>query len=156
MTAPSTMLAKWLIKLVICVITSCLTQLGSVTNSSSLWWMTARHSCSNWPLKILALSWLSRCINSRRASRKHRKSIKDKHIKGQDRYCNHKRFNNAFMMHASTSPFYPLFAALDVNAKMHEGASGRYLWREAVKPASKHVSYCWKSVNISSHSCQPW
>ncbi|QYJ86407.1 ornithine decarboxylase SpeF [Shewanella mesophila] len=58
---------------------------------------------------------------------------KDKHIKGQERYCNHKRFNNAFMMHASTSPFYPLFAALDVNAKMHEGASGRYLWREAVK-----------------------
>lgn len=58
---------------------------------------------------------------------------KDKHIKGQARYCNHKRFNNAFMMHASTSPFYPLFAALDVNAKIHEGASGRYLWREAVK-----------------------
>lgn len=58
---------------------------------------------------------------------------KDKHIKGQARYCNHKRFNNAFMMHASTSPFYPLFAALDVNAKMHEGVSGRYLWREAVK-----------------------
>lgn len=58
---------------------------------------------------------------------------KDSHIKGQDRYCNHKRFNNAFMMHASTSPFYPLFAALDVNAKMHEGESGRYLWREAVK-----------------------
>ena len=25
------------------------------------------------------------------------------------------------MMHASPSPFYPLFAALDVNAKMHEG-----------------------------------
>ncbi|MCF1426751.1 MAG: ornithine decarboxylase SpeF [Shewanella sp.] len=58
---------------------------------------------------------------------------KDSHIKGLERYCNHKRFNNAFMMHASTSPFYPLFAALDVNAKMHEGASGRYLWREAVK-----------------------
>ena len=36
---------------------------------------------------------------------------KDKHIKGQDRYVNHKRFNNAFMLHASTSPFYPLFAA---------------------------------------------
>lgn len=46
---------------------------------------------------------------------------KDHHIKGQERYCNHKRFNNAFMLHASTSPFYPLFAALDVNAKMHEG-----------------------------------
>ena len=30
---------------------------------------------------------------------------KDKHIKGQDRYVDHKRFNNSFMMHASTSPF---------------------------------------------------
>ncbi len=58
---------------------------------------------------------------------------KDHHIKGQERYCNHKRNNNAFMLHASTSPFYPLFGALAVNAKMHEGDSGRYLWREAVK-----------------------
>ncbi|GGY07782.1 ornithine decarboxylase SpeF [Paludibacterium paludis] len=58
---------------------------------------------------------------------------KDRHIKGQDRYCNHKRFNNAFMLHASTSPFYPLFASLDVNAKMHEGESGRYLWKQCVK-----------------------
>lgn len=58
---------------------------------------------------------------------------KDSHIKGQSRYCNHKRFNNAFMMHASTSPFYPLFAALDVNAKMHDGESGRHLWMDCVK-----------------------
>ncbi|MBJ7221956.1 MULTISPECIES: ornithine decarboxylase [unclassified Brenneria] len=58
---------------------------------------------------------------------------KDTHIKGQRRFCNHKRFNNAFMLHASTSPFYPLFAALDVNAKMHEGVSGRRLWLECVK-----------------------
>ena len=50
---------------------------------------------------------------------------KDLHIKGQDRYVNQKRFNNAFMMHASTSPFYPLFAALDVNAKIHEGEETR-------------------------------
>ncbi|HAO59183.1 MAG TPA: ornithine decarboxylase, partial [Psychrobacter sp.] len=35
---------------------------------------------------------------------------KDNHISGQARYVNHKRFNNAFMMHVSTSPFYPLFA----------------------------------------------
>lgn len=58
---------------------------------------------------------------------------KDSHIKGQDRYCPHKRLNNAFMMHASTSPFYPLFAALDVNAKMHEGQLGRDLWLDCVK-----------------------
>ena len=50
---------------------------------------------------------------------------KDKHIKGQDRYVNHKRFNNAFMLHASTSPFYPLFAALDVNAKIQGSEAGR-------------------------------
>ncbi|WKZ92914.1 ornithine decarboxylase SpeF [Chimaeribacter arupi] len=58
---------------------------------------------------------------------------KDKHIKGQARYCNHKRFNNAFMLHASTSPFYPLFAALDVNARMHEGKSGQRLWDSCVR-----------------------
>ena len=58
---------------------------------------------------------------------------KDSHIKGQPRYCPHKRFNNAFMMHASTSPFYPLFAALDINAKMHEGESGRRLWDDCVR-----------------------
>ena len=58
---------------------------------------------------------------------------KDNHIKGQDRYVPHKRLNNAFMMHASTSPFYPLFAALDVNAKMHEGELGKALWLDCVK-----------------------
>lgn len=58
---------------------------------------------------------------------------KDSHIKGQDRYVPHKRLNNAFMMHASTSPFYPLFAALDVNAKMHEGELGKALWLDCVK-----------------------
>lgn len=58
---------------------------------------------------------------------------KDKHIKGQDRYVNHKRFNNAFMLHASTSPFYPLFATLDVNAKIQGSEAGRRLWHECVK-----------------------
>ena len=58
---------------------------------------------------------------------------KDNHIRGQSRFCPHKRLNNAFMLHASTSPFYPLFAALDVNAKIHEGESGRRLWAECVE-----------------------
>ncbi|MGM3173865.1 ornithine decarboxylase [Dickeya lacustris] len=67
---------------------------------------------------------------------------KDNHIRGQKRFCPHKRLNNAFMLHASTSPFYPLFAALDVNAKMHEGPSGRRLWMECVRlgiDARKHL-----------------
>jgi ornithine decarboxylase len=58
---------------------------------------------------------------------------KDRHIKGQQRYVTHKRLNNAYMMHASTSPFYPIFAALDVNAQMHAGAAGRQLWRDCVR-----------------------
>ena len=58
---------------------------------------------------------------------------KDNHIRGLARFCPHKRLNNAFMLHASTSPFYPLFAALDVNAKIHEGESGRRLWAECVE-----------------------
>ncbi len=36
------------------------------------------------------------------------------------------------MMHVSTSPFYPLFASLDVNAKMHEGKAGQRMWHECV------------------------
>lgn len=58
---------------------------------------------------------------------------KDSHIKNQKRYVEHKRFNNSYMMYASTSPFYPLFASLDLNAKIHDGESGRRLWAECVK-----------------------
>lgn len=57
---------------------------------------------------------------------------KDNHLRGQKRFCPHKRLNNAFMLHASTSPFYPLFAALDVNAKIHQGEAGRRLWHDCV------------------------
>ncbi|MEE4192691.1 MAG: ornithine decarboxylase [Halieaceae bacterium] len=58
---------------------------------------------------------------------------KDSHIRGQKRYVEHKRFNDAFMLHASTSPFYPLFASLDVNAKIHEGKSGEMLWDRCIE-----------------------
>ncbi|MGL5414478.1 MAG: ornithine decarboxylase [Clostridium sp.] len=57
---------------------------------------------------------------------------KDKHIKGQKRYIDHKHMNNAFMTCASTSPFYPIFASLDVNARMQEGEAGRKLWHDCV------------------------
>lgn len=58
---------------------------------------------------------------------------KDAHIKGQARYCNHRQFNNAFMLHASTSPFYPIFAALEVNARIHDGGAGTPLWHECMR-----------------------
>jgi ornithine decarboxylase len=58
---------------------------------------------------------------------------KDAHIRGQARYVNHDRFNNAFMVHSSTSPFYPLFASLDVNARMHADGGGERLWARVVE-----------------------
>lgn len=58
---------------------------------------------------------------------------KDHHIHDQKRYCNHKTFNNAFMTHASTSPFYPMFATIAVNAKIHAGDAGQKMWRDCVK-----------------------
>lgn len=58
---------------------------------------------------------------------------KDNHIKEQRRYCDHDRFNNAFLIHASTSPFYPLFASLDINAMIHSKGNGEKIWEECVR-----------------------
>jgi ornithine decarboxylase len=58
---------------------------------------------------------------------------KDRHIKGQRRRVEHRRFNEFFMLHASTSPFYPLFASLDVGAQMMKGRSGEVLWDDTVR-----------------------
>ena len=57
---------------------------------------------------------------------------RDEHISGQRRFIDHKRFNESFLMNASTSPFYPLFASLDVNAKIHEGKAGEMLWDRCI------------------------
>src|SRR3954470_23369410 len=57
---------------------------------------------------------------------------RDEHIRGQRRFIEHKRFNESFLMNASTSPFYPLFASLEVNAKIHEGKAGEMLWDRCI------------------------
>src|SRR6201999_1715186 len=59
--------------------------------------------------------------------------IKDSHISGQKRRVDHRRFNESFMQHASTSPFYPLFASLDVGAQMMKGRSGEVLWDDTIR-----------------------
>ncbi len=59
--------------------------------------------------------------------------FKDNHIKGLTRRVEHRRFNEMFMLHASTSPFYPLFASLDVCAQIHKGKSGEILWDDTIK-----------------------
>ncbi|QLE75124.1 arginine decarboxylase [Streptomyces rectiverticillatus] len=47
----------------------------------------------------------------------------------------HERFNEAFMMHGTTSPLYPMIASLDVAAAMMDGPQGRWLIDEAVAEA---------------------
>ena len=59
--------------------------------------------------------------------------VKDRHISGQKRRIEHRRFNESFMQHASTSPFYPLFASLDVGAQMMKGRSGEVLWDDTIR-----------------------
>jgi ornithine decarboxylase len=59
--------------------------------------------------------------------------VKDAHLDGQHRQVSHRRFNEMFMLFSSTSPFYPLFASLDVGAQMMKGRSGEVLWEDTIK-----------------------
>jgi ornithine decarboxylase len=59
--------------------------------------------------------------------------VKDSHIRAQTRRVEHRRFNETFLIHASTSPFYPLFASLDVGAQMMKGRSGEVLWDDTIR-----------------------
>jgi ornithine decarboxylase len=61
--------------------------------------------------------------------------LKSGHIADQPRHVSERRFNEAFLLHASTSPFYPLFSSLDVGAQMMKGRSGFHLWDEATRLA---------------------
>jgi arginine decarboxylase len=45
------------------------------------------------------------------------------------------RFNEAYMMHASTSPFYPMIAVLDVAAAMMDGPGGVTLTGDSISEA---------------------
>jgi len=59
--------------------------------------------------------------------------VRDAHIRSRPYRVNHQRFNEMVMLQASTSPFYPLFSSLDVNAQMHRDKAGRVLWDDMVK-----------------------
>ncbi|HET6552759.1 MAG TPA: Orn/Lys/Arg decarboxylase N-terminal domain-containing protein [Dyella sp.] len=47
----------------------------------------------------------------------------------------HERFNESFMMHGSTSPFYPIIASNEVAASMMDGVGGVALTRESIDEA---------------------
>ena len=58
------------------------------------------------------------------------------HVRSSDRApVNYDAFNQSFMMHGTTSPFYPIIASLDVASAMMEGESGRSLLDEAIEDA---------------------
>jgi ornithine decarboxylase len=61
--------------------------------------------------------------------------VKSQHIDGQHRHVTDRRFNEAYLLHASTSPFYPLFSSLDVGAQMMKGHNGFHLWDDAIRLA---------------------
>ncbi|WP_434666671.1 ornithine decarboxylase [Paraburkholderia sp. A3BS-1L] len=85
---------------------------------------------------------------------------RDEHLRGQKRYINHKRFNESFLIHASTSPFYPLFASIEVNAKVHEGKAGEVLWDScidlAVEARKKFRQFCRHFESTSSNADEQW
>ncbi|WP_027364343.1 Orn/Lys/Arg family decarboxylase [Desulfotruncus alcoholivorax] len=58
------------------------------------------------------------------------------HIMDQTGGFSHDRFNEAYMMHASTSPQYGIIASLDMAAKMMEGGFGRSMTRSAIEEAN--------------------
>jgi arginine decarboxylase len=57
------------------------------------------------------------------------------HVRNGRSPVEHGRFNEAFMMNTSTSPFYPIIASLDVSSKMMDGPSGTMLTTECIDEA---------------------
>ena len=57
------------------------------------------------------------------------------HIRDGRSAIPHARFNEAFMMHASTSPFYPIIVSNDVTAAMMDGPGGPALTNESIQEA---------------------
>jgi arginine decarboxylase len=58
------------------------------------------------------------------------------HIRSGERApVDHDRFNEAYMMHGSTSPFYPMIACLDVAAAMMDAPGGQNLTDESIREA---------------------
>ena len=57
------------------------------------------------------------------------------HVRDGRRPIAHERFNESFMMHASTSPLYPLLASMDVSAAMMDGEGGATLTSESIAEA---------------------
>lgn len=81
------------------------------------------------------------------------------HIKGN---YDEETFNEAFMMHTSTSPSYPIVASIETAAAMLRGNSGKRLIQRSIERAltsAKRCSDCARSRtagSLISGSRKPW
>lgn len=61
---------------------------------------------------------------------------KDSHLRGMTRYLEDDVLQAAYLMHISTSPYYPLLAGLEMNAYLHK-KKGKELWQKAAITATE-------------------
>lgn len=61
---------------------------------------------------------------------------KDNHLRGMARYLEDDVLQAAYLMHISTSPYYPLLAGLEMNAYLHQ-KQGKELWQKAAITATE-------------------
>lgn len=61
---------------------------------------------------------------------------KDSHLRGMARYLEDDVLQAAYLMHISTSPYYPLLAGLEMNAYIHQ-KKGKALWQRAAITATE-------------------
>lgn len=61
---------------------------------------------------------------------------KDNHLRGMARYLEDDVLQAAYLMHISTSPYYPLLAGLEMNAYLHQ-KKGKELWQKAAITATE-------------------
>lgn len=72
------------------------------------------------------------------------------HIRDGRNSIDHARFNESFMMHASTSPFYPIIASNDVSTAMMDGKCGEVLIEETLREAvafRQTITRLWREHN---------
>ena len=82
------------------------------------------------------------------------------HIRPSDRApLQPSRFNEAYMMHGSTSPFYPMIACLDVASAMMDGPGGLALVEDAIREAvqfRKRIVTLARELAKSPDGGAPW
>ncbi|KPJ67900.1 MAG: hypothetical protein AMJ43_02875 [Coxiella sp. DG_40] len=79
------------------------------------------------------------------------------HVKSGVKKIDPHHFNEAFMMHISTSPQYSIIASLDVATKMMEGRTGRTLIHDSIKEAiifRKKILQIRNELNISAKNAK--